>query len=139
MPILRGFGPPSRSHTLVGCWSRRSRRGADRMVLRMKRSDAAGSGESALSIELGLKTLEGIHRFVVGGLGLVLVSGVPLLCADLDTFLYAKVFWLKMVLFAVLLAKRSGPHAPGATSRPWPRVRLKPLRLRRRQVSRSGS
>lgn len=78
--------------------------GADRMVLRMKRSDAAGSGESALSIELGLKTLEGIHRFVVGGLGLVLVSGVLLLCADLDTFLYAKVFWLKMVLFAVLLA-----------------------------------
>jgi hypothetical protein len=76
--------------------------GADRMVLRMKRPDA-GSAESALRHDVGLKTLEGIHQIVVGGLVLVLASGVLLLCADLETFLYAKVFWLKMALFALLL------------------------------------
>lgn len=77
--------------------------GADRMVLRMTRPDAGGSAKSALRDDVGLKTLEGIHQIVVGGLVLVLASGVLLLCADLETFLYAKVFWLKMVLFALLL------------------------------------
>jgi hypothetical protein len=48
--------------------------------------------------------LEGTHRLVIGGLATVVISGLLLLLADLDTFLGSKVFWLKMGLMVLLLA-----------------------------------
>jgi hypothetical protein len=43
------------------------------------------------------------HRIVLFGLAALSVSGVLLFAADVETFLYSKVFWLKMVLLACLL------------------------------------
>ncbi|HZR23261.1 MAG TPA: DUF6644 family protein [Vicinamibacterales bacterium] len=43
------------------------------------------------------------HRIVVGAIVLIVISGVLMLAADVDTFLYSRVFWLKMAFFALLL------------------------------------
>ena len=50
-----------------------------------------------------LKGLRGTHRIVVVGLGVVVVSGLMWLMADIDTYLYSRVFWTKMGLFVLLL------------------------------------
>jgi uncharacterized membrane protein len=46
----------------------------------------------------------GSHRTVAAGLALIAVSGVLLFAADLDTYLYSRVFWIKMGLTALLVA-----------------------------------
>jgi hypothetical protein len=48
--------------------------------------------------------LERTHAIVVSGIAALTASGVLLLAADLDTYLHSTVFWLKMGLFALLLA-----------------------------------
>jgi uncharacterized membrane protein len=50
-----------------------------------------------------LRMLKGTHRLVVSGLVALTISGVLLFGADVETFLYSKVFWLKMGLLALLL------------------------------------
>lgn len=70
---------------------------ADRTTLLVFRMEAA-----ARALQLGF--LKTTHRVVVGGLACTIASGLLLLGADLDTFLYSKVFWLKMGLLALLLA-----------------------------------
>jgi hypothetical protein len=50
-----------------------------------------------------LRFLKRMHPVVVWGLVAVLVSGVLLLAADVDTYLYSRIFWLKMALVAALL------------------------------------
>jgi hypothetical protein len=45
-----------------------------------------------------------LHRWVVGALGLVFVSGILMMFADLDTYLTSAVFWIKMALVVALLA-----------------------------------
>ena len=51
-----------------------------------------------------LDELAGVHRLVVTGLALSLVSGVLLFAADVETFFGSWLFWSKLVLVAVLLA-----------------------------------
>lgn len=70
---------------------------ADRTTLR-----AMGRGQVALDHEL--EHLHHVHTFVIVGLALVIVSGVLLMCADLDAYLAAPVFWIKMALLALLMA-----------------------------------
>jgi uncharacterized membrane protein len=90
--------------------------GADRMVLQRKQSAY-------------LTMFDGIHQLVVGGLVVVIGSGVLLFCADVETFLYSKVFWLKMALLAVLLlngaflARQEQRLADGQASA-WSRMRV---------------
>ena len=48
--------------------------------------------------------LKRTHTIVVVGLAALSVSGLLLFAADADTFLHSRIFWLKMVLFAALLA-----------------------------------
>jgi uncharacterized membrane protein len=47
--------------------------------------------------------LAAVHRWVIGGLTLVVVSGVAMLASDVDTFLGSWIFWTKMGLVLLLL------------------------------------
>jgi hypothetical protein len=69
---------------------------ADRMTLMAIRDD---TGTRALR----LATLKGIHRVVLVGLVVIIVSGVLMFGADADMFLYSKAFWLKMGLMLLLM------------------------------------
>lgn len=44
-----------------------------------------------------------VHRWVVAGLAVITVSGLLMLFADLDTYLKAPLFWVKMGLTLVLI------------------------------------
>src|SRR5690349_24762003 len=70
---------------------------ADRATLRAMRR-----GQAALDHEL--EHLHHVHLFVIVGLALVIASGVLLTLADLDAYLSAPVFWLKMILVLLLMA-----------------------------------
>ncbi len=50
-----------------------------------------------------LDQVHGVHRWVLAGLALTLVTGLLMMLADLDTYLTSVVFWTKMGLIAVLL------------------------------------
>jgi hypothetical protein len=44
-----------------------------------------------------------VHRWVVAGLGVIVVSGILMMLADLHTYLTSAVFWIKMGLTLLLL------------------------------------
>jgi hypothetical protein len=69
---------------------------ADRFILRTARRNPAARQEQ-------LHILEGTHRIVLSGLAAVVVSGLLLFAADIDTYLYSKFFWVKMGLFVLLM------------------------------------
>jgi hypothetical protein len=69
---------------------------ADRMILMAIRDDS-----NARAVRLS--TLKGIHRVVLVGLLVVIASGVLMFGADVDMFLFSKVFWLKMGLMLLLM------------------------------------
>jgi uncharacterized membrane protein len=50
-----------------------------------------------------LLMLKRTHGIVIFGLSALSVSGVLLFAADVETFLYSRVFWLKMGLMVLLL------------------------------------
>jgi hypothetical protein len=50
-----------------------------------------------------LQLLEQTHRIVLLGLVALTVSGVLLFAADVDTYLYSRIFWLKMGFMALLV------------------------------------
>ena len=68
------------------------------------------------------------HRVVIGGLGVVMISGVLLFAADLQTYLHSRPFWIKMGLVGMLLVngwfmtRAETTFASVATA--WPRLRL---------------
>jgi len=69
----------------------------DRATLRALRLAAAERGRH-------LEELAGVHRLVVGGLGLSVITGALLFASDVETFVGSWIFWLKMALICVLLA-----------------------------------
>ena len=50
-----------------------------------------------------LDALANVHRVVIAGLTVVIVSGLLLLLADLDTYLHQSMFWWKMACVTVLM------------------------------------
>jgi hypothetical protein len=69
---------------------------ADRAtLLALKRHEA----ERRLQVE----ALAGTHRVVILGLVFIIVSGLLLFAADVETFLYSRVFWIKMTMLLLLL------------------------------------
>lgn len=50
-----------------------------------------------------LDSFHATHRAVLMGIAVILISGVLMLAADVDTYLYSRVFWTKMALFVLLL------------------------------------
>ena len=69
---------------------------ADRGTIRAMRRDAGLRGSH-------LEELSAVHRIVLTGLALSLVSGLLLLAADLDTYFGSWIFWTKMTMVALLL------------------------------------
>ena len=82
---------------------------------------AVRDGPVARTTQLDL--LNQTHVIVVLGLAALAVSGLLLFCADIQTFLYSRIFWLKMGLMVLLLVngllllrgegqvRRGAPHA----------------------------
>jgi len=68
---------------------------ADRITLRAARDDLATRRSE-------LRALDGTHRVVIIGLAVVIISGLLMFGADVDAFLYSKLFWLKMGLMVLL-------------------------------------
>lgn len=50
-----------------------------------------------------LDSFHATHRIVLAGVTIILISGILMLAADVDTYLYSRVFWTKMALFGLLL------------------------------------
>ena len=69
---------------------------ADRATLLATRRGAVVARNQLLSIHH-------THRIVVLGLAAVIVSGLLLFAADIDTYAVSKVFWLKMAMVALLM------------------------------------
>jgi hypothetical protein len=79
---------------------------ADRATLHASRSDQA---ERRIQVE----ALAATHQVVVAGLAVILVSGLLMCAADLETFLDSRVFWIKMALIVLLLANGAALTAAG--------------------------
>jgi uncharacterized membrane protein len=62
---------------------------------------AVREGPQARTTQLHL--LKRTHRLVVLGLAALAISGLLLFGADVQTFLYSRIFWLKMGLMVLLL------------------------------------
>ena len=96
----------------------------DRTTLRLDVDD--GPARERHLRELGL-----VHPIVLSSLALLLLSGLAMLAADLDTFLGSWVFWLKMALIVALLAngarmtrlERALAGAAGTAGDQWRRLR----------------
>jgi len=93
----------------------------DRETLAARTNDAAARAH-------GIATIRAVHRWVLIGLGLTVVSGLLLVASDLKTYLYAPAYWIKMGLFVLLLTngvwlqrieQRPDSTEPG----PWTKLR----------------
>jgi hypothetical protein len=69
---------------------------ADRSTLRALRVASAERGGH-------LRELAAVHRWVLTGLTIIVLSGVALVASDIETFFGSWIYWLKMALVVLLL------------------------------------
>jgi hypothetical protein len=98
------------------------------MAIAADRATLAAWSQNAEVRMAHVRGLRGTHKIVAAGLIAVLASGLLLLGADLETYLYSTVFWVKMVMVGLLLANgvllvETGRHAQAGDDRAWPRLR----------------
>jgi hypothetical protein len=82
-----------------------------------------------------MRELAAVHRWVLTGLTIVIISGLGMLTADIETFFGSWVYWTKMALFVVLLVNglvivRTEAELradPGEQSPHWARLRVRAL------------
>jgi hypothetical protein len=83
------------------------------------RSARAPDAQRAIELQLLRRT----HAIVILGLAALFVSGLLLFAADVDTYLYSRIYWTKMALVALLILngallwngeRRVANGAPGA-------------------------
>jgi uncharacterized membrane protein len=94
---------------------------ADLGTVRALRRDAP-------TLRAELKRLHTTHRLVTTSLGLVVLSGILLVLADLDAYVASMAFWIKMSLFAVLVVNGAmvvSASAPTREDSPRNRARLR--------------
>jgi hypothetical protein len=75
-----------------------------------------------------VEALAGTHRVVIAGLIFVIASGLLLFAADVQTFLYSRVFWSKMAMLLLLLVNgmvltSAERRANRGEDRAWDRLR----------------
>ena len=95
---------------------------ADRATLRM---------QSDVDRRRHLLDVAGLHRLVVASLAIVMVSGLLMFAADIETFWGSWIFWVKMALVALLLAngarmrsvERRATAEPVVTAAHWNALR----------------
>ena len=95
---------------------------ADRATLVAARGDAVERSGA-------LARLATTHAVVVGGLAMMLVSGVLMFLADVETFWDTRVFWVKMALIVLLLAnglliRQTGRLASVLPEKWWLRLQM---------------
>ena len=91
----------------------------------------AGDRTTLRSRQYDLDERSALHRPVLIGLSITMVSGLLMLGADFDTYFPSLVFWSKMALIAALLvngaviqrADRALQRFPGRAPQLWPRLR----------------
>jgi len=76
------------------------------------------------SVPVVLRTVHKTHGVVLAGLMVVIASGVLLFAADLDTYLWSRLFWIKMALVVALMINgavltRAGRQAPSHHDHSW--------------------
>ena len=83
---------------------------ADRGTLRALRAPAPDRA-------FPMRELAAVHRWVLTGLTMVVISGLGMLAADIETFFGSWIYWTKMALFVVLLVNGLVivAHRSGAT------------------------
>jgi hypothetical protein len=75
-----------------------------------------------------VEALAGTHRVVVAGLIFIIGSGLLLFATDVQTFLYSRVFWIKMTMLLLLLVNgavltSAERRATRGDDRAWGRLR----------------
>ena len=93
----------------------------DRETLAAPKDDAAARAH-------GIATIRAVHRWVLIGLGLTVVSGIGLVTSDLKTYWGAPAYWIKMGLFVLLLAngawlQRTERRPDSTEAGPWAKIR----------------
>jgi hypothetical protein len=62
------------------------------------------SRDSSATRTTQLQFLSSTHQIVLSGIAALAFSGLLLFAADVDTFLYSRIFWVKMGLMILLIA-----------------------------------
>ena len=102
--------------------------GGGGLAIAADRATLAAHGKDDAGRRTQLEALRAAHRTVIVSLVLIVVSGVLLFAADVETYLYSRFFWTKMGLVAALVANgallwTAERRAQRGDQSAWPRLR----------------